>query len=499
MTTAVSPTATALTPPTSSEDEAPSWAYPGAGQFEPTVDDSPRLSNHEFDMAARKMRSADNLGTSRRPSWSTGNKRPKAKSSERGPDESKWIHRDKLARIESEELQAAGIFVPPSRLLAKQRRERSQSRLAPESTPHSKSSTESASPSEEQPLHNKPAEVAQEGGANAYFVPAAGAKGGSRIPVAKLSPVPIPLDCLERGSQAVRRPVDGDGDGLAYSKPRSRSASMSVGDAASGVSPPARRSITDTSPKKNAPRKLSAASKTSTAATRPKTRSGPGKDGGRAFAKAGEPSAAGRAPEGDPPWMANSYSPDPRLPPDQQLLPTVARRLQQEKWEREGKFGDAYDKEFRPLNAHELTKRSSVAAAAAAASTSKAGENTAGDDDEDDDEDDEAKEDAAEASVSNPLTQHPANQLAADEWPLRQGAGKGLNMRQGSYSTMPKITDSPSNAALTSPRGAAAQSPPQQQQQQSQHQANSNVPKAPDLSGDDEKRKKGGCRCCIVM
>ncbi len=30
-------------------------------------------------------------------------------------DNSKWIHRDKLARIESEELQAAGIFLPKPR------------------------------------------------------------------------------------------------------------------------------------------------------------------------------------------------------------------------------------------------------------------------------------------------------------------------------------------------------------------------------------------------
>lgn len=53
--------------------------------------------------------------------------------------------------------------------------------------------------------------------------------------------------------------------------------------------------------------------------------------------------------EGDPPWLVSAYKPDPRLPPDQQLLPTVARRLQQEKWEQEGKFGSIYDKDFRPL------------------------------------------------------------------------------------------------------------------------------------------------------
>ena len=53
--------------------------------------------------------------------------------------------------------------------------------------------------------------------------------------------------------------------------------------------------------------------------------------------------------EGEPPWMVSAFRPDPRLPPEQQLLPTVAKRLQQEKWEREGKVGNVYDKEFRPL------------------------------------------------------------------------------------------------------------------------------------------------------
>ncbi|PFH58628.1 hypothetical protein XA68_13445 [Ophiocordyceps unilateralis] len=492
MTTTLSPSATAasvFTPPTSSEDEAPSWAY----QFESAVDDPPRLSNngqpHDFHLEARKMHSADNLTTAvTPPSWpTTGSDRPPKRPNNRDPNESKWIHRDKLAKIESEELEAAGIFVPPSRLLAKQRRERSQSQLA-RGTDNvdlpSKSSTasESASPSEE-PFKSggwdprTPAEVAQEG-QNAYFVAGAAAKGGSRIPVAKLSPAPIPLDYLERGSQAVRRHVDGEGDALLYQKPRSRSASLSVSEAingaASGVPSAGRRSVTDTSPKKNAPRKLSAASKTSTTVGRPKTRSGPSKDATRAFAKAGEPSAAGWAPAGDPPWMANSYSPDPRLPPDQQLLPTVARRLQQEQWEKEGKFGDAYDREFRPLNVHELPKPSMTAP-------------KPGDDDEAD-----GGKDSAAANL-DPLGQHPAaEEQATDEWPLRHGAGKTLNVRQGSYSTMPKISDAPSNVPLSSPRAPVAQSPPAAPQTAS-------VQRVPDLSGGDDEKRKAGCRCCIVM
>jgi hypothetical protein len=43
------------------------------------------------------------------------------------------------------------------------------------------------------------------------------------------------------------------------------------------------------------------------------------------------------------------YKPDPRLPPDQQILPTHAKKLQQEQWQREGKLPSAYDRAFEPL------------------------------------------------------------------------------------------------------------------------------------------------------
>ena len=55
-------------------------------------------------------------------------------------------------------------------------------------------------------------------------------------------------------------------------------------------------------------------------------------------------------PEGDPPWLASMYKPDPRLPPEQQMIPTHAKRLAQEQWEKDGKSGSVYDKEFRPLD-----------------------------------------------------------------------------------------------------------------------------------------------------
>jgi hypothetical protein len=46
------------------------------------------------------------------------------------------------------------------------------------------------------------------------------------------------------------------------------------------------------------------------------------------------------------------YKPDPRLPPDQQMLPTVAKKLQQEQWEKEGRTPTTYDRDFAPLAVH---------------------------------------------------------------------------------------------------------------------------------------------------
>lgn len=484
----------------------------------------PANSHHGFDLAARKMHSVDNLSAARwdkptddrvlSPPLAIEPKTGRAGSSDwplhgqqnsmgderkrpihqtlglevRKEDDSKWIHRDKLAKIESEELQAAGIFVPRSRAPSKQRRERSQSRLGrggdsidmsnsrptdvgnarPADVSHARPRKDSATFEQlavaaaepTTPLWDlrTPEEIAEEE-AHAYF--ASNGKGGSRIPVAKTSPAPIPADYLERGAPAARKLNENpEGDMISYPKPRSRSASLSVNDQAStatGSRTAAKRVVTDTSPKKNTPRKTSTASKNSLSTGRPKTRSGPMKDapGTRPSTRAGEISAASRQPEGDPPWMLNSYKPDPRLPPDQQLLPTVARRLQQEKWEREGKFGDVYDKEFRPLNDNELLR---------------------------------PPEPEPEPENTSPVEEE--NPRQSNEWPLKPGVAKSPTLRQGSYSTMPKISDKPLLSPLASPRTPVTQQPTPAPQIQD------NTPATPDQHQDE---KKGGCGCCVVM
>ncbi|OAA54720.1 hypothetical protein SPI_08591 [Niveomyces insectorum RCEF 264] len=447
------------------------------------------------------------------------NKRPAAIESQGKDldDNSKWIHRDKLARIENEELQAAGIIIPKSRARSKPRRDTAADKAAG----YRKAGMESSSPGEPRARKNSdgildgklsdaavpswdlrlPEEIA----ATSYFAPPSGAKGVSRIPVAKQSPVPIPLEHMERDVRTARKRDDSPGaeDSIVYPKTRSRSASARArdGNAAPPPASPQRnpvRSASDLSPKKlagisngssnggstsgstsgssGAPtsatsnlRKTSAPTKTSSTSGRPKTRSGTSKDsnnsstgptrpptrsGERELSREFAPGAASKQPEGEPPWMISAYRPDPRLPPDQQLLPTVAKRLQQEKWEREGKFGNIYDKEFRPLTDEGFLSPPPEAT---------------------------EKPPAATETTSKPERQ--------GEWPLkpRDRSPTLPQGRTGSYSTIPKIQDKPNASPLPSPRGPM---------HQTAHAAGAVRPSQP---LDEDEAEKKGCGCCIVM
>lgn len=129
-----------------------------------------------------------------RSDWSTGEPETVNDPTQRGradstvgPEvESKWIHRDILAQIESEELQAAG-FIPRSRAPSKQRRDKSARRdtdasehIRPKQDQAQESGDALASPWD----FKVPDEATDEQG-NASS--AQNAKGGSRIPVFKVS------------------------------------------------------------------------------------------------------------------------------------------------------------------------------------------------------------------------------------------------------------------------------------------------------------------------
>jgi hypothetical protein len=307
----------------------------------------------------------------------------------------------------------------------------------------------------------RPEEIAGDSGEYWVRGTTSGPKG-SRIPVAKVSPAPIPIDYLERDAP-VSRKLSGsllpdDDFSLTVAKSRSRSGSIPWLDDTPRAQP-AKRSVTEGSPKKaatNGTRKPSIGPAKSAATGRPKTRSG--STAARPTTRSGELSPSIKAaPEGEPPWMISAYKPDPRLPPDQQLLPTVAKRLQQEKWEKEGKFGNIYDRDFRPLN------------------------------------------DEGFRDPPPPKPQAPEAEENQDEWPLRTDSKSPppTQNRPGtsSYSTMPRIQDKPAMGPLPSPRSPLGPPVPQPIQIIRMPTA---LPEEPPAS-EKAKSKKSGCGCCVVM
>ena len=415
---------------------------------------------------------------------------------------SKWIHRDKLAKIENEELQAAGIILPKPRSHSRPRRDRSQEktnghrRTADGSEQQTLGRSRKNSALSEKPLDSEapastwdlrlPEEIAEDPQERQYYAPNGSGKG-SRIPVPKLSPAPISSGGrdLDRGNPVSRKasgnPLEHESS-IPVPQTRSRSGSANALEEPERVQL-AKRSTTDISPKKsttNTTRKTAPKDK-QPAQSRPKTRSGSknrSASSTRPLTRSGELSPT-RAPEGDPPWMVSAYKPDPRLPPDQQLLPTVAKRLQQQKWEQEGKFGNIYDKEFRPLNEEGFLK-------APEAEKSKDGDDGSGEERQEDNGEERQEDNGEERQEEN-------GKERQDEWPLRADAKSPSLSRPGtgSYSTMPKIQDKPNVSPLPSPK-----LPQQQTQTQIKTTQTIRVPEPPE---EQQEKSKGGCGCCIIM
>ncbi|EKD21101.1 putative DNA-directed RNA polymerase II subunit RPB1 [Drepanopeziza brunnea f. sp. 'multigermtubi' MB_m1] len=297
----------------------------------------------------------------------------KEASEDDDPERSRWIHRDKLARIESQELQAAGLILPRSRAASRSsRREHSRDPQANGLRSEQAQKLQRGSfPTDEEEAPQSNAwdlRTPEEAAAEQVDYPqdvSGGVKAVSRIPVLKASPLPIPLQHLERDTPIRRTPGGGltaDDESISYPKSRGRSQSIKVQEEAAATPTPAKRLTSENSPTKKAPlRKGSVPTSRGAPTQRPKTRSSSNQTNtiSRPQTRAGDsgPSTnTSKRPEGDPPWLATMFKPDPRLPPDQQLLPTVAKRLQQEQWEKEGKFGNTYDTDFRPLNNEPLSR-----------------------------------------------------------------------------------------------------------------------------------------------
>lgn len=407
------------------------------------------------------------------------------KGKENAGDEN-WIHRDKLARIESEELQQI-LYQRRSGPESKGRGKYlgSQHSSAPGSSITTPIATENTEPwpnlhdtgdtyettEEERQTWDlrRPEEIAADGmddGSSSFYRNPALRKSSSRIPISTASPAPIFPDHLGREyrKQRSRAPTGNDEDGLSISKPRRASeptaAEPEDNRPSSGGSRPVSRGTptAQSNPAKKTPKGTpgSANRKTSapptTRKTTPRSRAVSG-NGQRPTTRSGEsrPTTAVNRPEGDPPWLATMYKPDPRLPPDQQILPTHARKMQQEQWAKEGKTPTTYDRDFSPL----------AVGADDPGPTHKPDEGGQGDEKKEEEVKEETKEPSRPADAAWPL-----DSFKEAESNTKPNANTG-------YSTIPKVQETPQSGLSPNwnPPVVTAQPPP----------------------------KSKGCGCCIVM
>jgi hypothetical protein len=149
------------------------------------------------------------------------------------------------------------------------------------------------------------------------------------------------------------------------------------------------------------------------------------------------------------------YKPDPRLPPDQQIIPTHAKRMKQDQWETEGKTGSMYDTDFRLLNTEEFKDKRS--------------------------------------SRIQPLDLERKQDMDDPQWPLPSPTkaepenAKSPTSEQPGYKLTPTIPQSP---RVTSPQFGS-------RQPSSTSPKATNTTRLPEPTATEEKEKKG-C-CCIVM
>lgn len=516
-----------------------------------------RTSVRASNSTAVRKRSRNTLRDKKAPQSATGAAAVKAKGAAYPTeDNSAWIHRDKLAQIEIQEMEEAGIYVRPSRRSQSLgpgresgRSSRSVSRSGsrrpandqpngigydedyaaayPAHEDHERAYTERvastplASPHEDMPSQRSPQRAephfdpsrdsnlqstndpSQDRSSSGNYTMLTqqpqqqqqhmGRPSTSRIPISRISPVPVPHDVVERDSPLPRsragsQSLSGSWDEMQYAR-KARSASVSSqvlleSDYEGKRTTPGgsnKHSSSEGSPQKarvpkqtptgrkasigGGPRPGSSAGKRATSASATKR---PGSSSGHKS----RPSTGHFMPGGEAPWIATMYKPDPRLPPDQQMLPTHAKRMMQEQWEKEGKTGTIYDRDFNLLNDEELRPK--------APALSLHG---------------------FDPHVSPPLPS-PSKGLSPNDaspngshtgngWPLspKSDSGSVRPGTSGGYKITPTIPSTPTiqRSAAASPVPTQPTNPPH------------NVPpRMPELDEKAEAKPKKGC-CCVVM
>ncbi|KAL4896590.1 hypothetical protein BDV59DRAFT_171019, partial [Aspergillus ambiguus] len=294
-------------------------------------------------------------------------------------DSENWIHRDKLAKIESEELHQAAILF--HRKSGRRHQDLHNSAMSvtsarteqtePWPSLHEDHREFSGSPmpyDDDAPADRRhwdlrrPEEIADDNASSIYRNPGL-RKSSSRIPIPTSSPAPMSPENMAREFSGSRsRAATNEDDASSAGKPRRASEPITV-DSTDNTTPPGSTSrpvsrglqSQPTSRKTGGARGTTPASATRKTSAPPTTRKTTPRSravsNARPTTRSGEsrPTTAANRPEGDPPWLATMYKPDPRLPPDQQMLPTHAKKLQQEQWAREGRTPTTYDREFAPL------------------------------------------------------------------------------------------------------------------------------------------------------
>jgi hypothetical protein len=418
-------------------------------------------------------------------------------------DENNWIHRDKLKEIEIREMEEAGFRVgrsSRSNSRSQGGRHRANSELT-DTSPNGEDRTDtrrviSPIPSELEDEDVRPgrpswgdlrtpeeiaAEREQYAARNTHII----RPSTSRIPVAKTSPLPVPHNFVER-DQPLPRSRNGSGnwdlDALAANGARVRSGSVSsqilLDDPAAWdelqQSPRKSNFSTPKSPTSGSPPKAKTPGKptptsgkrnVSAQKTGPKPRvssaTSPVKRPGTSGGSMSRPGTSHR-PEGEAPWIATMYKPDPRLPPEEQIIPTHAKRMQQEQWETEGKVASIYDKDFNMLNTHDFKDKR-----------------------------------ASQISQIQPID---IKQAQEDQtWPLPsptkpptervESSVKSPTLEQGGYKLTPTIPQSPRVPSRNSERQTAPTIAPNPTK-------TTRIPEPPEET--EKEKEKKGC-CCIVM
>lgn len=458
-------------------------------------------------------------------------------------DDSAWIHRDKLAQIEIKEMEEAGIYVPPSRRSMSAgpngRTSRSVSRSGLgrpgsrtshdrqneilndedytnaypgyDESPRKRVSTVPSAPEEDVPHQESdfdphrdseirsPEEVAEEQQNQRQHMVR---PSTSRIPVSRISPVPVPQMVTDRDSPLPRSRAgsqnwSGSFDEMQYAR-RLRSPSISsqvlldTERDGSKITPPGSSNKTSSNdenspPKARVPKKgAPAGRKTSTSsAVRPGSSHQNGKRAVSAASKRPGSSSGHKSrpstgrhspPEGEAPWIASMYKPDPRLPPDQQMLPTHAKRLAQEQWEKEGKTGSAYDREFKLLNDEDMSSKQKPPVLSL----------------------DSHNLQPPVARSPSPKKDRPSpNGSATGPWPLspsksdtKSDNGSVRPGTSGGYKITPTIANTPTiqRSPLPSPIPPAP----------APAISHNTTPRIPDLDEKEEAKPKKAC-CCVVM